>query len=163
MASRNRTLQVRAIGRFVSEVAFGASLCAGYGCAALDRDLQKDGAVRLELAPSEIATVSRVRVYEDEGDLIVYGKIGRKAGVKGRMDAMVRVIIQYPDGRTLEETKRAFPPHLPIKSSRKSNFTVHFPGLPANGARVRIECPTESARAPVSLPTVASQETELRR
>lgn len=91
--------------------------------------------------PSEIASVSHIRVYEDDGDLVVYGKVGRKAGVEGRVDAIVRVIVQHPDGRALEATKPAFPPYLPIRRSRKSNFTVRFDGLPPAGTIVRIECP----------------------
>lgn len=128
-------------------------MCTGFGCAALSRDPLSGGAVRLELAPSDIASFSRLRVYEDEGNLVVYGKVGRKAGVKGRVDAIVRVVVQLPDGGTLEATKRAFPAHLPIRRSRKSNFTVRFDGLPPAGTIVHIECPpTGPSTAPASSP-----------
>lgn len=149
--------RVRATGRIISGAAFGASFCAAYGCAALSRDLQKEGAVRLQPAPSEIASFSRLHVYEDEGDLVVYGKVGRKAGVKGRVDAIVRVIVQLPDGSTLEATKRAFPPYLPIRRSRKSNFTVRFDGVPPNGTNVRIECPPTSPSTSPASSSVARQ------
>lgn len=153
---------MRATGGLVCGVAFGATLCAGYGCAELSRDLGSGGAVRLEPAPSEIASVSRLRVYEDDGDLVVYGKVGRKAGVTGRVDAVVRVIVQLPDGRTLEGTKRAFPPYLPIRRSRKSNFTVRFDGLPPAGTIVRIECPPITpSTVPASSPVARFNNKEL--
>ena len=154
MASRRRLLRASLTGRLAAKVMFGVFLCTGSGCAALSRDLQNEGAVRLELTPSEIASVSRVRVYEDGGDLAVYGKIGRRAGVKGRVEAMISVILSYPDGRTLEETKRAFPPHLPKRRSRKSNFSVRFPDLPPAGTVVRIDCPPVPVSAPAFLPPV---------
>lgn len=159
MPSRNGILHVRATGRFISGAAFGASLCAAYGCAALSRDLQKEGVVRLEPTPSEIASFSRLRVYEDEGNLVVYGKVGRKAGVKGRVEASVRVLVRFPDGTTLEATKRAFPPYLPIRRSRKSNFTVRFDGLPPGGTIVRIECrPIAPFTSPASLPSLRNNK-----
>lgn len=162
MTSRSRILHVRATGCLVSGVAFGASLCGGYGCAALSRDLQKECAVRLEPAPSDIASVSHLRVYEDDGDLVVYGKVGRKAGVKGRIEASVRVLVQFPNGRVLEATKRAFPPYLPIRRSRKSNFTVRFDGLPPAGTIVRIECPPSTpSTAPASSPVARLNYKEL--
>lgn len=79
-------------------------------------------------------------MYEDRGDLVVYGKIGRRGGVRGRVEAMVRVTLHHPDGRSLEEAARAIPPNLPIRRSRKSNFSVRFRGLPPEGSVVRIEC-----------------------
>lgn len=163
MASRNFILHLRSTGCLVSSVAFGASLCcAVYGCTALSRDLQKEGAVRLEPAPSEIAIVSHLRVYEDDGDLVVYGKVGRKAGVKGRVEANVRVLVRLRDGSTLETTKRAFPPFLPIRRSRKSNFTVRFSGLPPAGTIVRIECPPGMpSTAPSSSPVARTYDKEL--
>lgn len=127
----------------MSVAALGTLLGAGPGCAGLGRDLARDGVVRLEIAPSEKAVFSRVRVYEDDGDLVVYGKVGRQAGVKGRVDAKIRVVAHFPDGRTLERTTRAFPPHLPIRRSRKSNFTVRFEGQPPSGTVVRIEFPPQ--------------------
>lgn len=163
MASRRRLLRAHVTGRLAAKVMFGVYLCTGSGCAALSRDLQNEGAVRLELAPSEIASVSRVRVYEDGGDLAVYGKIGRRAGVKGRVAAMVRVILSYPNGGTFEETKRAFPPNLPIRRSRKSNFSVRFPGLPPAGTVVRIECPPVPVSTPAfSSPAIVFQDKESR-
>lgn len=128
-------------------ITFGALACVAAGCAALDGNLLSEGAVRLEVAPSETASLSRVRVYEEDGDLFVYGKIGRRAGVKGRVDATVRVIVRLPDGRAVEETTRAFPPYLPVRRSRKSNFTVRFQGTPPTGAVVRIESPPASANS----------------
>ena len=136
------------IGRRINAILFVALACIESGCAALTGDLLSEGTVRLEDAPSETASLSRVLVYEDDGDLVVYGKVSRRAGVKGRVDATVRVIVRCPDGRTLEETKRAFPPYLPIRRSRKSNFTVRFQGIPPAGAVVRIECPPIPARTP---------------
>lgn len=163
MPSRNRILHVRATTkRFISEAALGASLCAACGCAALSRDVQKDGAVRLESAPSEIASFSRIHVYEDDGNLVVYGKVGRKAGVTGRVEASVRVLVRFPDGSTLEATKRAFPPYLPIRRSRKSNFTVRFDGLPPAGTIVRIECPPSTpSTVPASSPVARLYNEEL--
>lgn len=163
MASHWRLLRTRVTERLAAKVMFGVFLCTGSGCAALSRDLQNERAVRLELVPSEIASVSLVRVYEERGDLAVYGKIGRRAAVKGRVEAMVRVILSYPDGRTLEQTKRAFPPHLPIRRSRKSNFTVRFSGLPPAGTVVRIECPPVPVSAPAfSSLAIVFQDKELR-
>lgn len=134
----------------------------GFGCAALETDLVSDGTIHLEQVSSNTARLSRVRVYENDGDLIVYGKIGRQSGVKGRVDATVRVIIRYPDGRILEETKRAFPPYLPIRRSRKSNFTLRFSDLPPVGAVIRIECPQVPANAPASSsPVVSFQNKEM--
>lgn len=150
-------------GRHVKVTLSIAVLFLGFGCAALDKNLVSDGTVRLEEVPSDTARLSRVRVYEDDGDLIVYEKIGRQAGVKGRVDAMVRVILNYPDGRTLQETKRAFPPYLPIRRSRKSNFSVRFPGLPPAGTVVRIECPPVPVSAPAfSSPAIVFQDKESR-
>lgn len=149
-------------GRRTTVLLFIAGLFFGCGCAVWESDLVSDGTIRLEELPSVTARLSRVRVYEDGGDLAVYGKIGRRAGVKGRVEAMIRVILSYPDGRTLEETKRAFPPYLPIRRSRKSNFMVRFPGLPPAGAVVRIECPPIPASAPASSsPAVLFQDKEM--
>jgi len=122
----------------------------GVGCAALELDLINEGAVRLEEASSDTASLSRVRIYQDDGALVVYGKLGRKAGVTGRVDAVVRVLVRLPDGRTVVETKRAFPPYLPIRRNRHSNFTVRFRELPPIGAVVRIECPPMPASGKVS-------------
>lgn len=135
------------IGRRINVIAFGALACVAAGCAALDRNLLSEGAVRLEVAPSETASLSRVRVYEEDGDLFVYGKIGRRAGVKRRVDATVRVIVRLPDGRAVEETTRASPPYLPIKRSRKSNFTVRFQRTAPTGAVIRIECQPGTANS----------------
>lgn len=106
----------------------------------MQRDLLAEGRVHLEVVASDTAQLSRVRVYEDRGDMVVYGKIGRRVGVKGRVEAMARVILHLPNGESLEETAHAFPPHLPIRRSRKSNFSVRFRGLPPEGSVVRIEC-----------------------
>lgn len=152
MASRRRLPRAHVTGCLAAKVVFDVFFCIGLGCAALSRDLQSEGAVRLELAPSEIARVSRVRVYGDDGDFFVYGQIARKAGVTGREDATVRVVVRFPDGRMVEATKRAFPPYLPIRRSRKSNFSVRFPGLPPAGTVVRVECPP----VPVSTPACSS-------
>lgn len=53
----------------------------GGGCAVLESELVSDGTIRLEEVPSDTARLSRVRVYEDGGELAVYGKIGRRADV----------------------------------------------------------------------------------
>lgn len=142
----------------------GTITLTGVACAPLENDWVRAGTVRLEEAWSHTARLSRVRVYEDDGDLIVYGKVGRKAGVEGRVDAIVRVVVQLPDGRRLEETKRAFPPYLPIRRSRKSNFTVRFPELPRAGAVVRIECPPMPTNAPASSsPVTLIHDKEMRK
>ncbi len=146
----------------MSSMLFGTLVCIGSGCAALNRDLLSEGKVRLEEAPSETASLSRVRVYEDDGAVTVYGKVGRRAGVKGRVDAAVRVIVRFPDGRTFEKTARAFPPQLPIRRSRKSNFTARFQGLPPAGAVVRIEClPMTTGTATTSSSLVSFQDKEM--
>lgn len=130
---------------------FAIVTCVSHGCAVFERELVREGLIRLDKVPSDIARLLRVRVYEDNGDLVVYGNVSRKAGVQGRVDAIVRVLLQLPDGRTLEETERAFPPYLPIRRSRKSNFTVRFDGLPPAGTIVRLECPPNTpSTAPAS-------------
>lgn len=155
MASRKRCVD-SARQRSVSVVAFGTITCIVSGCALLQKDLVNAGTIQLQEAPSDIARLSRIRVYEDDGDLVVYGKVGRKADVKGRVDATVRVVVRFPDGRTLEVTSRAFPRYLPIRRSRKSNFTVRFHALPPTGTVVRIECPPVTNREATSLSPGAS-------
>ncbi|QDV90750.1 hypothetical protein RAS2_18330 [Phycisphaerae bacterium RAS2] len=128
----------------------------------MQRDLLAEGRVHLEEVASDTAQLSRVRVYEDRGDMVVYGKIGRRVGVKGRVEAMARVILHLPNGESLEETARAFPPRLPIRRSRKSNFSVRFHGLPPEGSVVRIECmprPSDTATQ-TSAPLVLSASLE---
>lgn len=150
-------------GRRTMLLLFGAALFLGCSCSVLEKDWVSDGTIRLEEAPSDMARLSRVRVYAEGGDLIVYGKIGQRVGVRGRVEAMVRVTLRYPDGRTLEETKRAFPPYLPKRRSRKSNFSVRFPGLPPAGTVVRIECPPVPVSTPAfSSPAIVFQDKESR-
>jgi len=120
------------------------------GCAALERDGVVDGTVRFEDASSDTTSLSRDRIYQDNGAFVVYGKPARKAGLTGRVDAIVRGLLRLPDGRTVEKTKRAFPPYPPIRRNRHSNFAVRFRELPPIGLVVRIECPPIPASAPVS-------------
>lgn len=141
---------------------FGAAMCMGSGCALFQKDLVSAGTIQLEEASSDIARLFRVRVYQDDGDWAVYGKVGRKAGVKGRVDATVRVMVRFPDGGTLEEQARAFPPYVPIRRSRGSNFTVRFRGLPPTGTVVRIEPPSITSReAPASVGSFQNKEIRL--
>lgn len=122
-------------------VVFGTLTSMVSGCALLKKDLVRAGTIRLEEARSDVARLSRVHVCMDDGELVVYGKLGRKPDVDGRIDGTVRVVVRFPDGRTLEETTRAIPRYLPIRRSRKSNFTVRFQALWPTGAVVWIECP----------------------
>lgn len=124
----------------------------GFGCAALETALVSDLTIRLEQPPCDLASLTRIRLYEDGGDFVVYGKMGRRKGVSGRVEAQVRMNLRYPDGCTFDETKRAFPPYLPKRRSRKSNFSVRFSGLPPAGTVIRIECPP----IPVSAPAFSS-------
>lgn len=139
MTNRNRC--VLFTRRTWTHAALGATLVICSGCATSQRDLLADGVVRVEAPPSETTSLSRVRVYEDGDDWIVYGQLGRKAGVKGRIDAIVHVIVSSPGGRTLEVTTRASPAHLPVRRSRHSNFSVRLLGRPPPRAVIRIERP----------------------
>lgn len=162
MTSRKRC-RYTALRSCIITVTFGTLMSMVFGCALLKKDLVSAGTVWLEEAPSDVAKLSRVHVYIDDAELVVYGRLGRKPGVNGHIDATVRVIVRFPDGSKQEKTTRAFPKYLPIRRSRSSYFNVRFDGLPPAGTIVRVECPpTPSREATFSSPIASFKEKEKR-
>lgn len=110
------------------------------GCATGRVDLVETGTIQAEAVPTREVSVSRVRAYEEEGQLLVTGAVWLQGWQYASEDGQVEVTIYGPDGRIWGEKFALYHPRdiLTLRLSRSApTFTARFPGVPPPGSKVR--------------------------
>lgn len=109
------------------------------GCMFGRADLLKGGDAKIDSIASQHVNFSRLAVYTEDDELVVYGKVGRAAGVSGTIEGHVWVTVLDPDGLSSEQHSATYPRKIPIRRSRKSYFVVRFPSIPRFPIFVRVQ------------------------
>jgi len=111
------------------------------GCETTEVSYVKQAAViSLERVPTEDVLVSSVEAYEEQGSLVVYGKVKRALGnccdaAKGH----VEIAVIAPDGRVFDVIKVAYSPrNIPKTRSRSSRFEAKLSYIPPRDFTLRV-------------------------
>lgn len=122
----------------------GTAFSLQLGCALIRKDLLQTGEAVIQPVPSEYVQFSRISVYREQGDLVVYGKIGRRAGVSGPLSGTVLAEALDNQGSTLlAASVSTFPERIPIRRSRHSHFVVRIRETQGVPVLIRVQYVTE--------------------
>lgn len=116
----------------------GLAVIIASGCATTRTDLVADGAVSLELAPTEKIYVARAHAYRQDSELIVSGKV-RRYRSEGIGGGDVKVVVTSPDGTVISESIAPyFPRIIPREGARESTFIARIPDVPPRGSVISV-------------------------
>lgn len=127
------------VARGLLSVLGGIGALSQMGCL-MDRvDLVKSGTVRIERAIPKSLSMSAPRVWQDDGEMIVYGQVRRSPSASGIIRGHIDVTVIDRDGKVLQTaSRRHFPGDVPTRRWHGSSFTVKFAGVPPPGSTVRV-------------------------
>lgn len=109
------------------------------GCSVGRTYLDKNGSVRVEREVPETVRLPKLEIYEEDGQMVVYGLAGRSMAATESIVGHVDIIVTGPDAAVIyTASTKHFPRRLPMKKSRESNFSVRFPSVPPQGSTVRV-------------------------
>lgn len=128
-----------------SQILFGFLILSvsmtGWAFASNHINLLNDGAVKLERIPSKCHYyISYVNVYQNDGELVIYGHVKRRSRIGGG-SGHVDIAIVSPDGKVLERISTLHKPQIILTRkmhTRKSTFEVRLPTIPPTGSKVRV-------------------------
>lgn len=110
------------------------------GCALIRDDLLKTGEAVIEPIASKYVQFSRMSIHREEGELVVYGKVGRRKGVSGPLSGTVLVeVLDNQWSTSYSMSVSTFPERIPIRRSRHSHFVARLPETHAVTARFRVQ------------------------
>ncbi len=110
------------------------------GCATSNLNCTNEASVLFERIPSEDVLISEVHAYEDEDELVIYGKVKRTAdnccdATRGHVD----IAVVAPDGLVLDVISVLYSPrNIPKVRSRSSHFMARLPYTVLQGFVLRI-------------------------
>lgn len=109
------------------------------GCMLNRVDLVENGTVRTERAVPKNLHMPAPRVWQDDGETIVYGQVRRNPSASGMIRGHVDVMVIDPEGTVLQSTStRHSPGDVPIRRWHGSSFKAKLAGVPPPGSTVRV-------------------------
>lgn len=110
------------------------------GCATDTVAYVKNEPILFERVPSKDAYISEVYAYEEDGELVIYGKVKRTAAsccdpVRGYVD----IALVDPEGFVLDAANTMYTPrNIPKVRSRSSSFRTTFPHALPDGVTIKV-------------------------
>jgi len=109
-------------------------------CASSHLNLVENGTVTIERIPYEGCYISKVNAIEDDGELVISGRVKRRSLLsisRGHID----IAIINSEGKVLKELSTLYTPqYIPAKRihTREARFKVRLPNIPYKGNKIRV-------------------------
>ncbi len=125
------------------------------GCSFSKMNLADNGAYTIErVNTSDRISIRSAKVYQDDGDTVVSGKVKLNKNLMQPRNGHVDIIVISPDGMVLDTASVFYNPrkrtrHMQLKANNGSYFTARFPGSLTQGSIIRL-VPHNSIEEPVA-------------
>ncbi len=123
------------------------------GCALSNMNLANNPAFTIKrVNNNDRITISSARIYHDNGDTIVTGKVKLSKNLPQPKFGHVDIAVISLDGKVLDSASVFYNPRqrtrrMQLKASNGSTFSVRFPGLLQDGSTIRLVTHTSMEKA----------------
>jgi len=108
------------------------------GCQTGRINLVQSGAVSVQTLPAEGSAVERLSVYQQGGDLVIFGRLNRASASRLRYNKHVDIAILAPDGSLLKKIQTwNFSRTAASKTPWYLSFKARVPLVPPAGSTIR--------------------------
>lgn len=118
----------KALRSIASKAAIVMTIIVAFGCASNRINLVDNDTVTIELLPSERVYVYRVNVYQDSGDVVIFGKLKRHYNSTISAKGHVDLALMKPDGTVSRQFTASYSPQL-TRKRRTASFSVNLPDV----------------------------------
>jgi hypothetical protein len=137
---RRTWAMMSSFSRFSTGMSLALATVLISGCATSNLTCANEASVLLERILSEDVLISEMHAYEDEDELVIYGKVKRAAdNCCDTTRGWVEIAVVAPDGLVLDVVSVSYKPrNIPKVRSRSSNFMARLPYTVPQGFVLRI-------------------------
>ena len=114
------------------------------GCSFSRMNLVGNAACTIErLNTSDRISIRSAKVYQDDGDTVVSGKVKLNKNLRQSKEGHVDIAVISPDGTVFDTASVFYNPRkrtrrMQLKANKGSSFTARFPGSLPQGAIIRL-------------------------